>query len=582
MNEKKYSYGDYIKFLNKTNKQEDIDKWVVDSIKFITNGGNSFYIINEIIDNDEEITRTKSLHSTLNENIKIYIDDENTNKKFKLIKIKDIIKQNIEKITYKKMDFIPFSPLKNKKIHNDIYNIYKGPKIEYDENMIVDEELINPFLKHIKEVLADNNEQNEKYILSMLAHYIQRPHIKTNVCMVFISDEEGAGKNIFFDNFNQKLIGSNYTTNIDNLDTLFARFNGILANKIVTVLDEVKTKFGGKSSDQFKSMITQKNLNLEEKGMEHVKINDYNNYIILTNNDIPVNIDISDRRFFVSNVSNKYVGNYDYFDKLQDLFDNEEAIKHFYHYLINYKIPNFKPQRDIPVTERKLDIKYESLKTPIKFMVAVTADKVDYGISEKNIDSDTFYNAYVDFCATYCERSTPVRKLEFFKQIKKLISIPIINYKDKKKNKIYNINKKHIKNALKKHFKTDIDNICNIFNEEFSFTNSEEESSETSGTSNESNTEDITTDAESPSTESENTDSSTNSTYVFEKDNNEDLINSLCKDIEILKVKGKTGLYKCIIDGKTKFGSYDTLKDLINKHQQNGIKKLGIDLNDFK
>lgn len=573
MDGKIYSYGDYPYFYNKINKNEEVSKWVKDSISFITNGGNSFYITKEIVDGNIEINRTKSLHSTLNKQIKIKNDDENINKSFKLKKIKEIVDENIESILYKKMDFIPYSPIKEKKIYKDIYNIYEGPKIKYEKNLKINEELINPFLLHIKEILAGNNENNEKYILSMLAHYVQRPHIKTNVCMVFISDEEGAGKNIFFDNFNNKLIGNNYTTNIDNLDTLFSRFNGILAHKIVTVLDEVKTKFGGKSSDQFKSMITQKSLNLEEKGMEHVKINDYNNYIILTNNDIPVNIDISDRRFFVSDVSNKKVGDYDYFDKLQESFDNEEAVKHFYHYLLTYDITNFKTQRDIPVTERKIDIKFESLKSPVKFMVAVAADKVDYGIKDKNIDSNTLYDAYVDFCSNNAER-TIYRKLDFFKQIKKLISIPVINYQDKKKNKIYNINKKNVKDALKKYFKTDIENICDILIEDFSFTNSEEESTETSSSSNESNTQGITT-------ESENTDSSTNSTYYDDIVNNNPL-DSLSEKIEIVKVKGKTGLYKCIINGKTKFGDYDTLKDLIDKHEKNQFKNLGIDLNDFK
>lgn len=565
------TYSDYISFFNKINKREDVNEWCK-NIKFITNCGNSFYIIEDKINDDIEINRTKSLHTTLNKKIKISIEDLDTNKKFKLMSLKEIYEEEMEKNMYKKMDFIPISPLKNNnKNLKDIYNMYKGPKITYEKDFKINMELIKPFIYHIKEILANNNEQNEKYILSMLSHYIQRPHIKTNVCMVFISDEEGAGKNIFFDNFNQNLIGNNYTTNIDNLDTLFARFNGIISNKIVTVLDEVKTKFGGKSSDQFKSMVTQKTLNLEEKGMEHIKINDYNNYIILTNNDIPVNVDISDRRFFISDVSNKHVGDYEYFVKLQDAFDNEDAVKHFYHYLLTYDISKFRTQLDIPTTDRKIDIKYESLKTPVKFMVAVTANKVNYDINDKNIDSDTFYNAYVDFCATYCERSTPCRKLEFFKQIKKLISIPIINYKDKKKNKIYNINKRHVKDALKKYFKTDIESICNIMDEEFSFTNSEEETSELSGSSNESNTE-VTT------TESENTDSSTNSTYYDDIENNN--LTGFNK-IDIIKVKGKTSLYKCVIDGKTKFGDYETLKNLIDNHEKKQIKNLGIDLNNL-
>lgn len=558
-----YSFGDYIKFLNKKTKREEIDKWVKDTIVFITNAGNSFYMIKEIKNDEGDIfeNRVKNINSIINENIEI----EDNGKIIKK-KIKDIIKENIENITYRSMDCIPYSPLKEKKKeYKYVYNTYKGPKINYEKNFKINMELINPFLYHIKEILADGDEKNYKYILSMLSHYVQRPHIKTNVCMVFISTEEGAGKNIFFDNFNEKIIGSNYTTNIDNLDTLFARFNGILANKIVTVLDEVKTKFGGKSSDQFKSMMTQKCFNLEQKGMEHIKINDYNNYIILTNNEIPVHIDISDRRFFVSNVSNKKVGDYNYFDKLQESFEDCEAVKHLYHYLLSYDISMFRTQRDIPVTQNKIDIKYDTLKTPIKFMVAVAANKVDYGIHSRNINSDTLYSAYVDFVHNNCDRSTPYRKLDFFKQIKKLISIPIINYKDKKKNKIYNINKKQVKEALVKHFKTDIENICEIITEEFSFTDSDSDNcdssdsnNESSDISNESNTESITEESDSP----------TNNTKI------NDGLEELTKEIQIEKVNGQAGLYMCKINNKTYFGGFKDLKKKIDDYNSKQFENI--------
>ena len=560
----KYSHGDYIKFINKENDPLELSQWVKDTTSYITNGGNGFYMIKEIINEEGDImeNRVKNINGITNETIKVKDGDKIIKRK-----IKDIIKDNIEEITYRTMDFKPFPPFKNKKKDKFVYNTYKGNKIPYDKNFKINMELILPFLNHIKEILADNDDRNYKYILSMLAHYVQRPHIKTNVCMVFISTEEGAGKNLFFDNFNEKLIGSNYSTNIDNLDTLFARFNGILANKIVTVLDEVKTKFGGKSSDQFKSMIAQKWLNLEQKGMEHIKINDYNNYIILTNNEIPVHVDISDRRFFISNVSNNKVGDYNYFDKLQETFEDCEAVKHFYHYLLKYDISMFRTQRDIPVTQNKIDIKYDTLKSPVKFMVAMAANKIDYGIDSKKIDSDTLYNAYVDFVYNNCDRTTPVRKLDFFKQIKKLISIPVMNYNNGKKNKIYNINKKHVKESLVKYFKTDIEDICEIMTEEFSFTDSDtdEQCDSTnsidifSDISNESNTESITDDS----------DSFTNNT------NNNNEFN--LENIEIIQVKGQPSLYKCIINNKTIFGTYTNLKNKIekfNSEQLNNILKI--------
>lgn len=56
--------------------------------------------------------------------------------------------------------------------------------------------------------------------------------------------------------------------------------------------------YGGahKSNDKLKSLITQTQQKIERKGLDVQTINNFNNYIFLTNNDWAIKIEASDRR----------------------------------------------------------------------------------------------------------------------------------------------------------------------------------------------------------------------------------------------------------------------------------------------
>jgi hypothetical protein len=383
---------------------------------------------------------------------------------------------------------------------------------------------------------------------------VQKPHIKTEVCMVFISSAEGAGKNIFFDNFANKIIGKKYSAHINDLDTLMGQFNSILSNKIITILDEVKTKFGGKSSDRFKSMVTTKMFNLNQKGLDIINMNDYNNYIVLSNNDIPVNISENDRRFFISNVSNKKINDEEYFTNLANLWNNENIVDHFYHYLCNINLEKFTPQRQIPVTPRKLEIKQETLTSPIKFLIEVAKDNFK-DINKKN--SQELYDIYQEFCYETLE-TKPYRKIDFFKKINKFIDSPEIN---NERRKIYTLSKNTIVNKLKNIFK--VDSLECFTNIEYTISSDEEPN----------NPDQLTNSESSSSNEEINTDTSDTS------ENLENLEKNIFETNEIILVNKKNNVYKCIVDGKLKFGTYGELKQLQNDYITKQLKENGFEIN---
>lgn len=554
-NKKKYSFRNINKFFKKGKKYniEEIENFIKDTIAYVVNGGNGFYVTKDCEDNNNksEFKVSKKLENLM-EKIHIYNDDDDDKaKKYKWVTFKSILMGILYDISYGRYKFIPESPFnvrKNIQYKEVPYylNVYNGSPIKYNEKIKINNKLIDPFLLHIKEILADGNNNNYNFILNMLAHMVQKPNIKTGVCMVFISSNEGAGKNIFWDNFGTKVIGKNYYTQLNDIDTLMGPFNTVLSNKILTVLDEVKTKFGGKSSDRFKSMITTRDFILHQKGMDHVPMEDYNNYVILSNNDIPVMIGHSDRRFFVTNVSNKYVGKDDYFDKLGKLWENNEAVEQFYHYLCNINLKDFKPQKEIPTTKRKVEIKQETLTTPINFLIEI-AKNTYKDINKKN--SQELYEIYQEYCYEKME-SKPYRKMDFFKKINKFIDNPEIN---SERRKIYTLSKKTIKENLFKYFKIE---SMDCFEEiEYTISSDEEPNNPDTITSSESSSIDTEENSEEEYITSDTSD-------IFENDkeiNLQDLMN------EIILVNKNNNIYKCKIDNKWKFGTYGELKNLQNE-----------------
>lgn len=559
-NIKDFSYIKINKFFNnkKAYTIKEIEDFIKDTVACVVNGGNSFYVTKDCENNNKncEFKVIKKLEN-LNEKIKIINDDDDDRaKKYKYVTFKSILMNVLYDISYARYKFIPHGPFEKdiKKSYTSdgapyYLNVYNGTPIKYIKDFIFNKELIKPILNHIKYVLADGIDNNYNYILKMLAHMVKKPHIKTGVCMVFISSSEGAGKNIFWDNFGTKIIGKNYYTQLNDIDTLMGPFNSILSNKILTVLDEVKTKFGGKSSDRFKSMITTRDFILHQKGMDHVHMEDYNNYIVLSNNDIPVMVGANDRRFFITNVSNKYVGKDKYFDDLAKAWESYEIVEHFYHYLCNIDLKDFKPQKEIPVTDRKIEIKQETIGTPIKFLIEVAKNKFKE-ITKKN--SDELYDIYQEYCYEELEVK-PNRKLDFFKGINKFIDNPNINSERKK---IYTLSKNTIIEKLKILF--NIDSLDCFDKIEYTISSDDEP-----------NNPDKVTSSESSSSNKEE-DSITSDTSQ-----NSENLESLEND-KIILVNEKNNVYKCKVGNRWKFGNYSELKKIKSKELDNFLKKNGI------
>jgi hypothetical protein len=114
----------------------------------------------------------------------------------------------------------------------DKYNMFYGFPFAYDADQPVDMIQIDLLLKHINEVLADNDPAVAEYILNWLAHLVQKPYKKIGTALVFRSDQ-GAGKSIVTDFVGKRVIGSRYYLYCNDMEKVTGKFNGIAANLLL-------------------------------------------------------------------------------------------------------------------------------------------------------------------------------------------------------------------------------------------------------------------------------------------------------------------------------------------------------------
>jgi len=267
----------------------------------------------------------------------------------------------IDKQCYTTMDFSPNEPL-----HNNAFNLFDHFAYE-DGKKDFSAEKIQTILDHIKYLVNEEGKADTptyEYVLNWLAHIIQRPERKTESALVFYSRKEGIGKNAFTDLLEKIFEG--YITSIESIDTLAGKFNSILKSKLVVFGDEISPK-AKELNDVIKKRITSKNINIEYKGLESIKMKDRSNYIFTTNNELAFKVSDEDRRFCLIECP-RIKKDAVYFDNLYKSLDDQDTLKNFYNFLLTKDLSKVNI-RNIPMTDYKKRNVLHNLPSYIQMIV---------------------------------------------------------------------------------------------------------------------------------------------------------------------------------------------------------------------
>ena len=123
-------------------------------------------------------------------------------------------------------------------------------------------------------------------------------------------------------------------------------------------------KFNG----HLKSLITEGMVSIERKGIETKRIRDFTGFMVTSNQDAPLKIDIGDSRVVCFDVSSRCRGNTAYFKRLGKVLDHPDAPGVVMRYLLSRDLSDFEPQ-EIPVTKMKIKTMRDQLPNPIQFII---------------------------------------------------------------------------------------------------------------------------------------------------------------------------------------------------------------------
>jgi hypothetical protein len=176
-------------------------------------------------------------------------------------------------------------------------------------------EILDDFLKHIEEVICNNNKEKFEYFINWWASIFQNITVKLGT-MPIIHGAQGSGKSFPVEVFTA-LLGTNALSNVDDLDKVFGKFNGLISRHLLININEPpdageKFKYLGK----IKSKLTQVKALCETKCIDQFEIDSWANYCLTTNNYSPIQEEKGDRRLIYFETNNKYCGNAKYFHNL--------------------------------------------------------------------------------------------------------------------------------------------------------------------------------------------------------------------------------------------------------------------------
>jgi len=146
-------------------------------------------------------------------------------------------------------------------------------------------------------LLRDDMERVEYFINWLSTALVTLRKIGTAIVFKGI---QGTGKGLLYEQIIQPVVGEKYTYTFSNQD-LKSQFNKNLQNKLFVTGNEIKGDFreGNHIYETLKMWITDKDLRIEAKGKDAFQINNYFNVLIFSNNETPLQIQASDRRYTV-------------------------------------------------------------------------------------------------------------------------------------------------------------------------------------------------------------------------------------------------------------------------------------------
>jgi len=203
-------------------------------------------------------------------------------------------------------------------------------------------------------LISNHDQAVFDYIEKWVAWILQMPYNKTGTSIV-IQGDQGIGKDTYFD-FVGTLFGDYFFNTNRAEEDVFTRFNGHLKKSLLLKFEEASFLVNKKNESALKSLITCSRQAYENKGVDPVTLDNYFNIVMTTNNEIPIHVEQTDRRFVLVRGSSERRGDLAFWNRIHDTLKQPEVAQAYMHHLLHLDLTGFNP-RDRPITEYYEEVK---------------------------------------------------------------------------------------------------------------------------------------------------------------------------------------------------------------------------------
>ena len=354
-----------------------------------------FYSEYKNVDGEDDLTRYSSMELSTTYLNKYFDEIEWDHKNKRYIKspkqflavwVKDPTRK-----TFEKFDFLP----PPHPVPTDTYNLFNGFLYEKYADVEPAEDIseILELFAHLAG--SEKREEITEYMLNYFAHLIQYPGSLPRTSVLFKSIE-GVGKNVLFEGFGRNVLGDQYVLCTERQEDVVGRFS-VTNKKFLVLWNEASGKDTGEAIEAIKTLVTEETVSWEQKGKQTIAIKNVSRLIFFTNNECPIKISTSNRRFMVVDCDaekNNYSD--DLCNRVRKAWANKSKVVAFANFLKQRDISNWNPEKFVKTSF------YDALlskSVPLydKFIIDRLEDR---GVcdDEESIGASSFYSEYGKWC----------------------------------------------------------------------------------------------------------------------------------------------------------------------------------------
>ncbi|MDM0046941.1 DUF5906 domain-containing protein [Variovorax dokdonensis] len=268
---------------------------------------------------------------------------------------------------------------------------------------------VEPILELIRYLTSRTSDKPEEcaaithWLLCWLAYPLQNMGSKQRTAVIMHGDE-GTGKSFLFD-----LVVDIYGKYgaVVGQDELEDRFNDWRSAKLFVVGDEISSRAElVHNKNRLKALITSPTVQINPKNFARRTEKNHMNIVFLSNENQPLALDNSDRRYLV--VHTPGAKDPAYYSAL-GAWKAAGGTAAFYDYLLRYPVGDFSIYAPPPFTQAKADLIDINRKSPERFWADWYAGQID--LPYHSCEVDQAFQAYIKFAARIGDRFPVQREL---------------------------------------------------------------------------------------------------------------------------------------------------------------------------